>query len=259
MKHFNMLIKSTIVFIVSIFILQFSVIGCAGDKKLAHNIISATFSPDNTLCLQDTSGFELCKIDTSGKIVNCQRIEIPEVDDAFLIAADAAHNKYFYAAADSVFMFDRTTGLTRTMTRGAFAENARCARVSPDGKFLAFSASKWELGNISYWRLVVVDAVEGGIIHYCDSLVSLDAFQWVGSEKLGYAELWNANGKFDTLGMFFNTKRRVVIPTRDRAIDFLKIPCNPNLSYDGVWFIDIVDSVANVEKLHFIDQNIQNP
>ena len=258
MKNETKIILSAI-FIALFFSLQFFLIGCVGEKRINRKIISAVFSPDNRICLQDSDGFEICRIDTAGQLVNCQQIAIPNPADAFLIAVDAAHNKFFYAAQDSVYMFDRTTGLTRTLTKGAFAEDARCARVSPDGKFLAFSASKWNFGDISYWRLVVVDAVEGGIVHYCDSLASADAFQWVNSERVGYAELWNARGKFDTLGVFFDTRRKVVIPTRDRAIDFLKIPCNSGLSYDGVWHIDIVDSAANIKQLHSIKINNQTP
>ena len=253
------LIKSIIIFFVSIFFLQSFLIGCAGRNKISHNIISATFSPDNRICIQTTEGFQMCKIDTAGSLSVCQKIVIPKPDDAFLIAVDAAHNRFFYAAQDSVYMFSRATGLTRTLTRGSFARSARCARVSPDGKFLAFSASEWDFGDVSYWRLVVVDAIEGGIIHYCDSLASSDAFQWISPQKLGYAELWNSNGKFDTLGVFFDIERRVVIPTRDRAIDFLKIPCGSGISYDGIWRVNVVDSSVDIEKLNPTIKNIKSP
>ncbi|RKZ35145.1 hypothetical protein DRQ33_00370, partial [bacterium] len=238
------------------------IVGCAAKKATApQDVLSAVFSPQGYLYIEQDDGYSVCGIDTLGNIINCQPLEIPHSDDFRLIAIDTPNNRYFYAGDDSVFMFDRTTGLTRPMTRGAFAENVECARVSPTGEFLAFSSALWKLGDVSYWRLVIVDAIEGGIVHYCDSLLAPDAFQWINQNRLGYIILWNAQGKFDTLGAMFDTHRRVVLSTRDRTTDFLQVPCNPVLSYDGVWKVNIIDSVATIEQLKQLPQpdEEQNP
>jgi len=238
-----------LLFFVTVIIVVIS--GCGGSKKAALKITSVLFSPDGSVCAKTTVGYSLCKIDTTGKLCACQPVELPEYSFAKFLAADIAHNRYYYAADDSIFMFDRTTGLNRTMTIGAFAQDAQCGRMSPNGKYLAFSASQWHVGDRTYWRLVVVDAVEGGIIHYCDSLLDDDSFEWISPERIGYAELWTTGMevKLDTVGRFYDVGRRTVMPTRDGLREFLTIPCDPSISYDGVWTIEIIDSVAVPKKL----------
>lgn len=209
--------------------------GCAGRKKLSEGIEDVVFSPDGRVLLEKEGGeFYICQLDTAGNLINCNRVELPLFGGTKIFALDGEHNRFFYAAAESVFVYDRTTELTRTLTRGAFARNARCGRVSPDGRFFAFSASLWKLGKATFWRLVVVDAVEGGIVHYCDSLATPYSFQWVRPNRLGYAELKINGPQIDTVGVFFDTKRNVVIPSRDGATDFITAPCG-KISYDGRW------------------------
>ncbi len=210
--------------------------GCAGKGKIYEGVSGVWFSPDGRVLVERGEEFFICQVDTAGNLYNCNPIQLPRYSGARILTADCTHNRFYYAAEDSVFAYDRTSGLTRTLTRGAFARRARCGRVSPDGKYLAFSASLWKMGNINFWRLVLVDAIEVGIVHYCDSLATPGAFQWVkGGRRLGYAELRVGGPKIDTVGVFFDIKRNVVIPARDGSADFLVAPCDSCLSYDGTW------------------------
>ncbi len=219
----------------SIIIIAF-LCGCSARVAVkGFEVDEAVFAPGNYICLRAGGDFIICSISSGGDVVPMDTITLRPPSGAVLIAADCVNRRLFFFGGDSVFAYDDVTGLFRTLTSGAFARDVACARLSSDGRFLAFTASPWSLGRLSFWRLVVVDAFEGGIVHFCDSLPSPGAFRWLRPRRIGYAVCRVLPSGVDTVGAFFELDRRVVIPSRNGELEFLSVPCDPHVSPDGAW------------------------
>ncbi len=230
---------------------------CYGAK--AHRlppIKNAIISYGGATCLQTENYILLAHphIDT-GKLLITDTLYLGLSGSVRLLEYSPAARKVFFADDDTVWAYDILRGVRYILTSGAFSKNVQCARLSQDGKYLAFTASPWNIGKMVFWRLVVVNAFEGGILHYCDSLPSPDAFQWVRPARVGYAVYAYSQGEFDTIGTFYDVERNVTLPSRDRGIDFLKIPCDPKISPDGQWRLEIIDSIPQITEVPHATSN----
>ena len=233
--------------------------GCGGARETSKIILKfddAVVSYDGNMCFRigDKFFFVIASGDMK-RITATDSLKLSIPANAKLLDYSAQGKRIFFASADSVFCYDMTTGLFVTMTKGAFAENVQCARSSPDGKSLAFTASAWSYGDLKFWRLVVTDAIEGGILHYSDSLPSPDAFQWVKPQRVGYIDYRYHYGKLDTIGSFYDIERHAILPTRDRGYDFLKNLCNPHISPDGKWALEMQEGVPVIRRISGAEQN----
>ncbi len=222
-----------------------SSVGCTGNRSakslLRNNFDEVAVSYDGLVCLRHGNMFTIVKPDREGGITLVDTFSVPIPADARLLDFNGVGKRLFIASGDSVVAYDLNTGLFTTLTRGKFSEDVECARSSSDGQFLGFAASRWSIGKIVFWRLVVVDAVQGGIVHYCDSLPTPYSFQWVKPRRIGYAEVKYVRGVFDTVGVFYDTERNVKFSSRDATLDFLKNPCNPLTSPDGNWAAEYIN------------------
>lgn len=246
---------------VSALIVLLLMAGCGAKKAMVSisRISEGIVSYGGAMCLRTSQYFILAVPDSVGRIVPRDTLKVPIPIKARLLEYSPTGNRIFFTSGDSVFAYDITSGLFYTLTRGKFSEYVQCGRASQDGQFLAFTASSWSIGNINFWRLVIVDAVEGGIVHYCDSMPSPYMFQWVKPARLGYAEYRYARGELDTVGMFYDVNRQIVLPARDSGIEFLKIECNPNLSPDGKWTLEVMENSVRLRNLSRERGGLQNP
>ncbi len=247
--------KNIKLFIFGIFIAL--IVGCASEKalKIAQNVSEGIISFDGKMCLRSNDFFVIAKTNAKNEIVPIDTLKIDIPPSAKILDYNPNGRRIFFTDGDSIFAYDIKSGLLTTLTSGKFSEDVECGRSSYDGQYFAFAASPWNVGNIEFWRLVLVDAVEGGIVFYCDSLPSHDSFQWVKPKRLGYAEYRYVRGEIDTIGMFFDIIRNVKLPARDDGTEFLKVLCNPHISQDGKWALDIVEGKAVVRCLI---ENLQN-
>ncbi len=247
--------KKSIAFL-SFLIFVILIVGCAGVKSPnIPQITEGIISYDGKMCLRSADFFILAKSDEKNDIIPIDTLKIDIPPSSKLIDYNPNGRRIFFCDGDSVFDYDIKNGLFTTLTNGKFSEDVECGRSSYDGQYFVFTASPWNVGNIEFWRLVLVDAVEGGIVFYCDSLPSQNTFQWVKPRRIGYAEYRYVRGEIDTIGMFFDITRNVKLPGRDGGTEFLKVLCNPHISQDGKWALDIVDGKPAVR---FLGKNFSN-
>ena len=225
--------------------------GCGGGRamRVVSQASDGVVSYDGELCVRTPAGLIIAKSSGDDEIIPIDTIRISGIGKAKLLDYNSRARRIFFTAGDSLFAYDLTSGLMYNLTKGKFSENIECGRSSSEGQFFAFSAAKWNVGKITFHRLIIVDAVEGGIVHYCDSLISSDVFQWIKPHRLGYVKFIYHRGELDTAGMFFDTERNIAISSRDQTTDFLKIPCNTHISPNGEWALEII---AGEPKLKYL-------
>ncbi|MCD6419073.1 hypothetical protein J7M00_09885 [bacterium] len=225
--------------------------GCAGGNshKFKPAVSDGTISYGGAMCLRSEKFFFIVRAEDESRIAITDTLELAVPASSELLDYNPAGRRIFFTAGDSVFAYDIESGLFTTLTAGKFSEDVRCGHSCYDGQYFAFASSPWNVGSIKFWRLVVVDAVEGGIIFYCDSLPSENAFQWIKPRRIGYAEYRYVRGELDTTGMFFDIDRNVKLPARDGTIEFLKIPCDKHISPDGNWMLEIIDGKPAIKFL----------
>ena len=241
--------------------LLLAICGCGGGKKMLAitQVSEGTVGYNGALCLRTPHGLIIAHPSQDGAIIPKDTIHVPISASAALLDYNDAAKEIFFIKEDTIFRYDITTGLMRTMTTGEICRDTRCGRSSRDGKFFAFTSCSWFVGNIEFWRLVLVDAIEGGIVYYCDSLPAPDMFQWLKPMRLGFLEYQYVRGEFDTIGRMFDTERNAVLPARDGSIELMSNPCNPRISPDGIWSLDIIEGKPVIKKMKGTNETIGNP
>ncbi len=237
-----------------LFVLQIAMFllcsGCAGNRKAMYAdeiITGAVFCPNGELCVVRKNTISFCAIDEHNKTDKCQTVVFRGNETYYLLAADSDNNRVFFCAADSVFAYSTITQKVTKLTKGGYAKSANCARLSADGKFLAFSSSPWNNGTLDFYRLTIVDAENGGIIYFCDSLANSECFRWIDKDKLGYLLLWNENSKPEVIGKVYNIKRQAVMPTRDGDTTHVLPVCTRTTSYNNTKTLEIINTKVVVK------------
>lgn len=234
-----MRMKARVKQIVTIVILMTLSQGCSGNRAISKiRYEEGIFSDDEYVCMRAGKNFRIFRVNSDAKLMAVDSVYWSEYSpNTKFIAFDPQRKRLYFSAQDSVFSFDKRTGLLTTLSKGRQLENITCSRISPDGKYIALSSSPWNWGKIQFWHLVIINALEGGIEFYCDSLPNPSAFRWMRPGQISFLAHSVETERWDTTVSIYNFERRSVGAGRGDAREFEEFGCEPSISPGAKWEI----------------------
>lgn len=231
----NTLIIKIITAVVLIFLVQ----NCSGNKALMKvRYDEGVWGNDEYVCMRQNKKFHIFRVNSDATFMAMDSIffdgYLPQIK---FLTFDPIRKRLYFFAGDSVFAFDKRTGLLTTLTKGGYSNNVNCSRLSPGGKYIAFSASPWNYGLVQFWRLVIVNVLEGGIEFFCDSLLNPYCFRWMRPEQISYLVHRIDPERWDTTVSIYDIGRRSVGAGRGDVYQFDELGCHSSISPGSKWKI----------------------